>query len=222
MEAFIERKKWRGLKLTVAEHIWTTLESPTSSAYALVLACFLSLFTVTSVIIYMNDTVIKTSTPVIDVVFCTVFALETVFRLGCAPSSQRIKIPFDPMAWVDVLTLLPLCLRLTMGASSISGTSAALGALRMLKLTRYFHHSRLVGDVLRRSAPALIVPAWLLMMVCCCLGGFFYAVEYDADKVDDEPHISSMGDAVWAMYVTVTTVGYGDCAPQRKFEPCTP
>jgi voltage-gated potassium channel len=89
--------------------------------------------------------------------------------------------------------------------------------LRLLKLLRFLRVFILfkkikmanIKKVLRLSKDNLLLNASILMFVVLVFAGMQYFVERNTNE-----GISTYKDAVWWAFSTITTVGYGDVAPQ--------
>ena len=87
----------------------------------------------------------------------------------------------------------------------------ALTALRLLRIARHTHGGHLLLLAVGRSTSALIVPMYLLAICCVFFGGLVFACESRLATADAT--VLSVPDAIWLMFVTMTTVGYGDFSP---------
>ena len=165
--------------------------------------------------------------------FC-IFGIELPARMLVHPSWERMLLR-DYWIYIDVLVMIPLAIRVFLGPSPESvrdsggdvteeywfRTLEALTSLRLLRLARYFHGGMLLGQALARSASALLVPFYMLGVITMFFGGLLYACEGATSDMLGGPNatgpeagvqVLSLPDSIWLMFVTMTTVGYGDCA----------
>ena len=84
----------------------------------------------------------------------------------------------------------------------------AFRALRLLRLISLF----IVFLRRSRDLPYLVLPLYVAAVTAILIGVSAVLV-YDAEGSNPDSPISSLGDAVWWAFTTVTTVGYGDEYP---------
>ena len=163
----------------------------------------------------------------IDFSLAIIFVAEGILRLITYPSFYHLVS--DVNIWIDTITLAPLCVRVSFGTAPDAldglgfwfGLLKATSTLRLLRIARHFHSGILLGRALRVSVSALIVPLYMLAINCLFFGALVYACE-DANYVPNASEAAgdftsstrlSMPDSIWLMFITMTTVGYGDFSP---------
>ncbi len=146
---------------------------------------------------------------VIEWVFTGLFTLEYVLRLLCVREPLRYVRSFFGV--VDLLAILPTYLSLLLpGVESL----LVIRGIRLLRVFRVFKLVHFLGEatVLRSAIAAsrhkIIVFLGAVLVVVTILGALMYLVE------GEEHGFSSIPLAVYWAIVTLTTVGYGDLAPQ--------
>ena len=89
----------------------------------------------------------------------------------------------DVHAWIDAAALVPSAIRVgvgpdacvTCGEDSVHDYAfrilEAMTALRLLRLSRYFHGFILLNKALKRSSSALLVPSFMLLVNVTFFGG---------------------------------------------------
>jgi voltage-gated potassium channel len=134
-----------------------------------------------------------------DLAICAIFLVELFMRWRRETYSLR----FWRWAWIDLLSSIPLMPWLRWGRS--------LRLLRLLQILRAVQGIRVARRHLnmRRKvgAPALaFFILYTIMMICA-------PAILLAEGGSPEANIRSAGDAVWWVFETVSTVGYGDYYP---------
>lgn len=141
--------------------------------------------------------------------FTLLFTLEYALRLASLrrPSSYA----FSFFGAVDLIALLPTWLSLLVpGAQALMVVRAfrLLRVFRVLKLSLYFGESLELLAALSRARRKVVVFLVAVLGLVLTAGSLLYVVEGEASGFTSLPV-----SFYWAI-VTVTTVGYGDIAPQ--------
>lgn len=145
----------------------------------------------------------------LEFVFTGLFTLEYVLRLLAV--KQPLKYAFSFYGLVDLLSILPTFVEVMLPGA------ASLRVVRMLRLLRVFRVLKLVGflreaqilkDALWSSRRKIVVFLSAVLVLVTLLGTVVYIIE------DEEAGFTSIPRSIYWAIVTVTTVGYGDIAPQ--------
>lgn len=146
---------------------------------------------------------------VIEWILTILFSIEYVLRLLVVERPTAYARSFFGV--VDLLAVLPTYLSLFFG-----GTQAlsVIRALRLLRIFRIFKAARYVSEMnamliaFRKTRHKILVFVFVVLCSVLIMGTLLYVIEGEASGFDNIPR-----SVYWAI-VTMTTVGYGDIAPQ--------
>ncbi len=142
-------------------------------------------------------------------VFTILFTVEYVLRLACLRRPLRYAKSFFGL--VDFLALVPTYLSLFIGGAH---SLLVIRALRLLRVFRVFKLAHFVGEermlalALKASARKIVIFVGAVMTVVLIVGTLMYLIE------GEENGFTSIPLSIYWAIVTMTTVGYGDIAPQ--------
>eukprot|EP00931_Biecheleriopsis_adriatica_P117433 TRINITY_DN92955_c0_g1_i1.p1 TRINITY_DN92955_c0_g1~~TRINITY_DN92955_c0_g1_i1.p1 ORF type:complete len:703 (+),score=125.06 TRINITY_DN92955_c0_g1_i1:96-2111(+) len=203
-------------KLALA--IWTFLEDPESSTLARYFSWLMNLILQVSVMLSVLQTV---TPPPLDMeaysltqVCIDLFFLgELILRLLVCPSFTAFAKSFYNITDF-VAAALPLSIRSVQtfsGAATMEHgyiqylvycVAPVLRELKMLRRVQQFHLFLILLDDIKE---AVLILMMLLVIVVLLFSGLIYTFE---------PNVGSLPKAMYAVIVTVTTVGYGDITPE--------
>jgi voltage-gated potassium channel len=156
-----------------------------------------------------------------------IYTLEYIVRVWSAtedpriasrgPLRGRITFALRPMMLIDFLAFAPSYLGLFFGIDL--RVLRIFRLFRLLKLARYSQALQALLGVLLAERSALLASTILLLGTMCLFGELMHLVE---GKVQPNTLGTMPGAMYWAL-TTLTTVGYGDIAPQTplgKFLAC--
>ncbi len=141
--------------------------------------------------------------------FTALFTLEYVLRLLVVKKPWHYARSFFGL--VDLLAILPTFIGLIVPGSSslrIIRILRVLRVFRVLKLVGFIAEAKQLQNALRASRRRIIVFLSAVLALVTILGTLMYLVE------DEQAGFSSIPRSIYWAIVTVTTVGYGDIAPQ--------
>lgn len=146
---------------------------------------------------------------ILEWVFTALFTVEYVLRLYSVLSPLRYARSFFGV--VDLLSIAPTYASLFLeGAQSLLVIRALrlLRIFRILKLGHYLGEADVLRNALHASRPKITIFLIAVINIACIMGALMYLVEGEASGFNNIP----VG-MYWAI-VTMTTVGFGDIAPQ--------
>lgn len=137
------------------------------------------------------------------------FSIEYLLRIIAIRKPRKYIFSFFGM--VDFLSTIPFYLSLFFAGSQGLIALRALRLLRVfriLKLVRYIGASNKLILALKASKAKIAVFLFFVLIVCIILGTVMYMIEGQENGFTNIPK-----SIYWAI-VTLTTVGFGDIAPQ--------
>jgi len=188
-------------------------DTPAGKAFDIVLLVVI----VFSVIVVMLDSVAEVHRSyrlplvVAEWSITILFTLEYVARLLCVARPWRYARSFYGV--VDLLAVLPTYLSVFFaGAQSllVIRTLRLVRIFRVFKLTRYLTEARALMVALRATRERVTVFLVVVLTLVLIIGAAMYLIE--GGRPDTQ--FTSIPRSVYWAIVTMTTVGYGDIAPQ--------
>lgn len=146
---------------------------------------------------------------VLEWTFTLLFTVEYVARLLAVEQPWRYARSFFGV--VDLLAIVPTYLSILIpGAQSllVIRTLRLLRMFRVLKLGRFVGEAQTLARAMAASLPKILVFLWTVLAIVVIVGSLMYLIE------GEEHGFTSIPVAIYWAVVTLTTVGYGDVAPQ--------
>lgn len=186
-------------------------ETPTGKAFdvSLMGAILLSVFAVILDSVSSIRTEHGALLRILEWAFTVLFTAEYALRIYCAPRPTRYIRSFFGL--VDLISILPTYLSFfIVGSQSLLVIRALrlLRVFRVLKLAHYLGEANVLMNALRASRPKITVFLGAVVTAVVIVGAAMYLIE------GEENGFVNIPTAMYWAIVTMTTVGYGDIAPQ--------
>ncbi|WP_242132974.1 ion transporter [Aestuariivivens marinum] len=142
-------------------------------------------------------------------VITILFSIEYIARIITV--KNPFKYIFSFYGIIDFLSTIPKYISLIIGGVHALAALRALRLLRVfriLKLARYLGASNTLVNAIKASRAKISVFLFAVLIVAIILGTIMYLIEGEANGFTNIPK------SVYWCIVTLTTVGFGDIAPQ--------
>jgi voltage-gated potassium channel len=140
--------------------------------------------------------------------FTILFTIEYLLRLVSV--GRPVKYASSFFGVVDLLAILPTYLSLLFPGTHYLLVIRALRILRVfrvLKLVPYVRESAMLMQALRASRRKIMIFLYAVLTLVIIIGSIMYMIE------GEENGFTSIPRSIYWAIVTLTTVGYGDIAP---------
>ena len=151
----------------------------------------------------------KSELDIMEWIITGLFTAEYITRLIAI--KKPLSYVFSFYGIIDLLSTIPKYISLIMsGTDSLIALRALrlLRVFRILKITRFIGESNFLVKALYASRAKISVFLFAVFILCIIFGTLMYLIEGEINGFTSIPR-----SIYWAI-VTMTTVGYGDIAPQ--------
>lgn len=186
-------------------------DTPTGKAFDVVLliAIVLSVITVSLDSVESLSKEYRLYFTTLEWLFTILFSIEYFFRIYSV--RKPLKYIFSFFGIIDFLAVIPTYLSLVFVGSHyliVIRTLRLLRIFRVLKLVRYVGEAQNLKIALKRSKAKIIVFVEVVITLVVIIGAIMYMIE------GPQNGFTSIPKSIYWAIVTITTVGYGDIAPQ--------
>lgn len=148
----------------------------------------------------------------IEWVITGLFTIEYVLRLLSVRKPSQYATSFFGV--IDLLAILPTYVELLMPGSSafsVVRVFRLIRVFRIFKLSQYVTEAQVLLKALKTAQPKIVVFLLVVMTLIMVLGTTVFVLE---NRDGPSAEFTSIPKSIYWAIVTVTTVGYGDMAPQ--------
>ena len=150
---------------------------------------------------------------VLEWIFTIFFTIEYLLRLYCVYSPLKYAKSFYGI--IDIVAIMPTYLTLVLpgGYHSLLVIRALrlLRVFRIFKLAHFLKEGHVIIAALKASRAKITVFLVFILLIVMIMGSLMYLIESEQNT-----GFTSIPRSIYWAIVTLTTVGYGDIAPQTS------
>ena len=145
----------------------------------------------------------------LEMLFTIIFSLEYLLRLVSAEKPKKYALSY--LGIIDLISIVPAYLSIFVSGTSsllIIRSLRILRIFRIFKLTKYLKQGNQIIEALNKSRPKITVFLIFVILIATIIGSLMYVIEAKSN-----PAFDNIPRSIYWAIVTLTTVGYGDIAP---------
>ncbi len=171
-----------------------------------------------SIFIVMMESVAEVDKKYHDLLLIAEWIITVIFTIEYILRIVTIKKPwsyiFSFYGIIDLIAILPMYLSYFFTNTHVLATIRSLRLLRVfriLKLMRFIGEASQLRDALKASRAKIAVFLYTVLIVSVVIGSLMFIIEEGEGS-----GFTSIPRSIYWTIVTLTTVGYGDIAPQTE------
>ncbi len=227
----VTKKTYQGVKHTIysiREIIFMIVDSKNADKFRIIskiyniFIMFVAIFSVVPFFLKEGDTLGQLQW-IIDLnpLWITIFIIDYGLRFLVSDFTLKLGwksfllYPLTAWALIDLVGILPYVL-VSMGISA-AASFQILSTFRLFRIIRIFPRLSEGLSLIMKS----VAKQWRLFMLILITLAFFLLIGglliFNAEYDQPGTQVENYGDAVWFVFVTITTIGYGDITPVTDF-----